>query len=442
MQHLDDAREAAVKSLETFLNAKGSAWRVLLIEDVLARLRLILWAPKKEWESARGEVSDGLGLVSSAYWSGDVLKGCKKTDPPDGFWQEEAWSKATPVEGARNLRVLERHRSKTGWFEAPAAPPWPISSKEPAIVLFYSFKGGVGRSTALAATALQLAARGEHVVVLDADLDAPGVGSLLAGYDGATAAQGIVDYLLEQPILEAGNPKNQEPELQDYYHRLELSTGSGMGNVHVFPAGTFGARYVNKLGRLDYGAPSDEGVHPFVALLMHIRKDLAPDWILVDARAGVGDVSGFLTGGLCHLHVLLGTLAEASWRGLELILERLGGDKVRTGESQAECILMGAMIPASDPSAFRSAVERFTDRARVAFSERYYAENGDDYWSLDDIESADAPHVPVIVRYIEALALFRALDDIAESIMLKPEPYGSLVERLDAALNRLQESAK
>ena len=163
----------------------------------------------------------------------------------------------------------------------------------------------------------------------------------------------------------------------------------------------------------------------------------SPGWILIDARAGLGDVSGFLTGGLCHFHVLLGTLADASWRGLELILERLGGDRVRQGRPQAECVLVASMVPRSDEALFRGCVERFTDRAREAFSEYYYAEpeTPDDFWTLDDLESTDAPHVPVVLPYDERLATFRNLGEVAEPILLGGS-YTELFERLRASYRR------
>ncbi len=43
------------------------------------------------------------------------------------------------------------------------------------VVTFYSFKGGVGRSMALVNVAAELARRGERVLVVDFDLEAPGL---------------------------------------------------------------------------------------------------------------------------------------------------------------------------------------------------------------------------------------------------------------------------
>ena len=432
MQHLDDAHERAETRLAAWLMNKSGAWRALLVKDVLARLRVVLWCPDKSWEAGRREIDGQLNEAASAYWSKSVLRG-GAGEHPDAAWQEQAWKTARPHDGTDRLRILDRHLSKTGWFEGPSEPPWPLRARDaPAIALFYSFKGGAGRSTSLAATALHLASAGERVAVLDADLDAPGVGSLLAGYDSAVAACGITDYLLEQRIL--GEPGGIGTE--DYHHRYAAG-GGGAGDILVYPAGRFDHRYVEKLARIDYGEPPEGGAHPFVVLLERIRRDLAPSWILVDARAGLGDVSGFLTGGLCHFHVLLGTLAEASWRGLALILERLGADRVRQGKPQAECLLVASMVPRSDEALFRGYVERFTDRAREVFSEHYYAvpEPADEFWTLDDLESADAPHVPIVLPYEERLASFRDLTEVAEPILLQG-PYIELSERLRAGLRR------
>ncbi|MBK9643792.1 MAG: tyrosine-protein kinase family protein [Deltaproteobacteria bacterium] len=68
------------------------------------------------------------------------------------------------------------------------------------MVGFYSFKGGVGRSTAAAITALLMAREGRRILLVDLDLEAPG----LEGYFGFTNDQvqgGMVDLLLEQAAM-------------------------------------------------------------------------------------------------------------------------------------------------------------------------------------------------------------------------------------------------
>ena len=67
-------------------------------------------------------------------------------------------------------------------------------------VTFYSYKGGVGRTLALANVAYTLATEGgkQRVVVVDFDLEAPGIDTI-APFDSAKGTEkgGIVEYIAE-----------------------------------------------------------------------------------------------------------------------------------------------------------------------------------------------------------------------------------------------------
>src|ERR1700739_4801894 len=65
---------------------------------------------------------------------------------------------------------------------------------------FYSFKGGVGRSMALSNVAEFLCSRGARVLMIDWDLEAPGLESFFFGPDDAGSLDvrsrvGLIDYL-------------------------------------------------------------------------------------------------------------------------------------------------------------------------------------------------------------------------------------------------------
>lgn len=71
------------------------------------------------------------------------------------------------------------------------------SPKRPLIVTFYSFKGGVGRSTALGLVAGILASRNRRTVMVDFDLEAPGISVLFQNdIENINEEQyGVLDYL-------------------------------------------------------------------------------------------------------------------------------------------------------------------------------------------------------------------------------------------------------
>ena len=65
------------------------------------------------------------------------------------------------------------------------------------IVTFYSFKGGTGRTMALANVAWILAANGERVLVADWDLESPGLHRFFQPFmdPGVPQLPGVVDFI-------------------------------------------------------------------------------------------------------------------------------------------------------------------------------------------------------------------------------------------------------
>ena len=118
----------------------------------------------------------------------------------------------------------------------------------PQIFTFYSFKGGVGRSMAVLNLAFALAAKGRHVLVLDMDLEAPGISGFLhrekeiAGF----ARRDMVDLVAQ--AFSAALPLDllAVPPGTDYV--VPILSEKLQSTPHLFSA----------LGRLDI-IPVDEG---------------------------------------------------------------------------------------------------------------------------------------------------------------------------------------
>lgn len=408
--HFDEAKKDAEKQIRAWLNKNPQVEKALIVWDLLGKCRLALWAaPPIDTHS----LEQILKAECQAWWSGDIFR-IMEADKVTQLLYNETWEQAR----ARNskLAIVDRHRSRTMWFQNQGAPIWQAPNNGPPIIVFYSFKGGLGRSTILASFAIQRSRMGERVCVLDFDLDSPGVGNLLSSDPtGLTASWGIVDFLLE-------SDKGDAP-LSDYYHRCDRVAGDG--EISVFPAGKVGKSYADKLARVDMETNSKLGIEK---LLGRIRNELNFQWVLIDARTGISDSAGLLLSGIAHLQVILGTTQDQSWQGLNRVITRCGEDRIKRGQTQSDMLLVHAMVPADQG---KKPHERFEARSEREFSERYYASpesDKDNLWSMDDMESSQAPHIPVHVDYDSRLASFGDIEPVAD--ILCQSPYSIIAERI------------
>lgn len=426
--HFDEAKDAAIVAAKSWIGAQMPDVRAMLIVDLFGKLRMALWgAPHLDTSGLEQDFASRCG----AWWDDELLR-IEMLDKVTRRVYDDAWSAARMDDEEARLRIHDRHRSRTAWFTAPTDPIWKAPEDCPPVVVFYSFKGGLGRSTLLASFAIQRAQLGERVCVLDFDLDSPGAGRLLsADTEGRTASWGVVDFLLERP--------SDDAQLSDYYHRCDRVAGSG--EIVVFPAGRLDEHYADKLARVDLEEPLETHESGLWKLLERIRKEIAPKWILLDARTGISEPAGQLLSGIAHLHVLLGTTNDQSWQGLNRVLDRLGKDRIMLDRPQAEVLLVQAMVPAGETG--KTAMERFAGRADQEFDERYYLTeeaDADRFWTVGDKESQDAPHNPMPTRYDNDLADFDDIGDQAVLETLNGQAYRDIAERIASRFLEGQET--
>ncbi len=212
---------------------------------------------------------------------------------------------------------LQRVQSKETWLARTSGePPWDLVEREPAIVSFYSFKGGVGRTTCMGIVAYQLARAGYQVVCVDLDLEAPGVADV---FGMEMPELGLMDYLLSS--LVGGGKATLKPS--DVCKKVQLHEAS----LWVVPAGKMDVHYVEKLARLDYLSGTDlanETQSPVAVgmrnLLDALRGQCKPDYIFLDCRAGFHDLGGLGLHDLAHVEVIVGRASLQTFHGLDVIL--------------------------------------------------------------------------------------------------------------------------
>jgi MinD-like ATPase involved in chromosome partitioning or flagellar assembly len=156
------------------------------------------------------------------------------------------------------------------------------------IVAFYSFKGGVGRTTALAYTAHILASQGYRIVAMDFDLEAPGLTSIFAenssnyedGEKGNKA--GLMELLF----------KTYENEGKiDIFPYLKPISTPGKGEIFCLSAGKLDKAYVHQLFALDFQSFYRKHLNPLHQIIEYLKKSINPHFILIDARTGLSEIN-------------------------------------------------------------------------------------------------------------------------------------------------------
>jgi len=172
------------------------------------------------------------------------------------------------------------------------------------IITFYSYKGGVGRSMILANVAWILASNGKRVLVVDWDLEAPGLHRYFHPFlldKSLNYTEGVIDFLLNF-IDKALTPSEEDDEnwykpfasLAHYTVSLEWDFPKE-GFIDFVPAGKQNADYaerVNSFNWQNFYERFGGGV-----FLNYVRKEMRNeyDYILIDSRTGISDTSGICT---------------------------------------------------------------------------------------------------------------------------------------------------
>ena len=159
-------------------------------------------------------------------------------------------------------------------------------------ITFYSYKGGVGRTLALVNIAKRLAEFGKTVCLLDFDLEAPGLIHKYHNQIIGKVKQGLVDYIYEFTVNDIV-PKS----ILEYSVKVWGSNDrKGNSNITLIPAGdSEKGDYWKKLSRINWWdlfyEDDSEGIPFFLDLKAKIESEIKPDYLLIDTRTGVTEVS-------------------------------------------------------------------------------------------------------------------------------------------------------
>ncbi|HEX3786654.1 MAG TPA: CATRA system-associated protein [Pseudonocardiaceae bacterium] len=178
------------------------------------------------------------------------------------------------------------------------------------VVTFYSYKGGVGRSFTLANVAMLLARWGYRVLAIDWDLEAPGLHKYFAPVlPPAGPERGVIDLAYE--FLDG----KQKPGRHEVPLRIED------GAVALLAAGRQDEAYAGRVQGIDWAELYRRG---FAEFLERCRAQWTEnyDFVLIDSRTGISDISGICTAHLPDRLVVVFTANEQSVEGVVDIARR------------------------------------------------------------------------------------------------------------------------
>lgn len=303
--------------------------------------------------------------------------------------------------GITGVYLIDRLVTNQDWLRAPVmlTPPVPTA-------VAFSVKGGVGRSTALAMLAWYLSRQGKRVLVIDLDLEAPGIGSILSS---ELPKFGLIDWLTEDL-----NGRADRALLEQCVANCPIDLDTD-GIISVIPAyGRSTENYVSKLGRVYMPSVNESG--EMVGLAEKLTKLIsvgatlafAPDVILLDARAGLHDIGSAAVTRLGAEALFFARNDAQNWWAYAQLFDHLRNAKsVQHGMGSDNDLRWRLKMVAAQTEP-REDSRKAWIQASYEIWNRFYddetaSSNGGFEPQVFDRFSAEAPHYPFFVNFDPAV---------------------------------------
>ncbi len=330
--------------------------------------------------------------------------------------------------------LVDRRIVGSGWLAAPLE-----AVLKPPRIVFATLKGGVGRSTALAVTAADLARRNKNVLVVDLDLEAPGLGNLMLD-DDRTPEFGVIDYLVENGIQGI-----REKLLLSFLGTSGL-TNAGGGRVDVMPALGKSSLHSphNVLAKLSRAMVEDvsEGAiisvgEQISAMIDRMVRMSNYDVVLVDSRAGMAELAAPAVIGIGATVLLFGTAQKQTIEGYRSLFAALQLLAQRDRSLGRAAEWRTSLRPVYAKAGLDPKVEElFLDDMYELFSTHLYDEEDGRVDDTDGLrftrDDRTAPHWPLHIPFSQTFIDFdptRTPGQLAENFY--DSTYGAFLKEVD-----------
>lgn len=428
-----DALRQAAQALERLDLPPEPAVR--LVRDLYGRLRFAVDCAQDDYPLQAREQLLAAQLALGAYATSNEVLFRDSFSYPEKFFTQQNWLRTMVPMGCDEdgeplpdvpVWLLDRMVTGHDWLQ-----PSHTQGKHPHRLVFFGLKGGVGRSTALCMVAWGLARQGKRVLLVDFDLESPGLSGLILPA-GRVAEFGVMDWLVEDAVGQG------DSVLAGLVSASPLGETT-QGAVRVAAAmGSQESDYLAKLARAYADVPSDQGPQRLGVRLRRMVEALEareqPDVVLIDSRAGLHDLAAAAITSLADTALLFATDSEQTWQGYRQLFSHWQRRVDVVKDVRERLALVRAMTPKSNRE---SGVKSFQRKAYELFAETLYdaIPPGDvdadiEYFHPSETDEA-APHFPILVDWDER---FQEFDP-----SLRPEQGGATDAQVDATFGALIE---
>jgi tetratricopeptide (TPR) repeat protein/MinD-like ATPase involved in chromosome partitioning or flagellar assembly len=326
------------------------------------------------------------------------------------------------------------------------------------IITFYSYKGGTGRTMALANTAWILASSGKSVLVVDWDLDAPGLDRFLHPFLSESqlrSTPGVLELVSRsaQFVLQALNVAEETRQLEldselsaaaDAWASDGIALNSCLiqvdwefpagGQLYYLPAGTKNKGYLSAFSQFDWKHFMDGPLA--TRFLDGLKREFVEnfDYVLIDSRTGLNDISDICTVNLPHTVVACFTPSSQSIEGAAGVAERIDG---MYGNRDIRILPVPMRVENAEADRLDAARGQIQYRFDRIVRKHIAHRDPEDYWG-----NVEIPYRP-IYSYEETLAPFREQPGDPKSLLAAYERLTEVItDGLVDSMPRIDETLR
>lgn len=317
------------------------------------------------------------------------------------------------IKNLKNIYFAERTLDLFNWFNIHTNK---LKIDVP-IIGFYSFKGGIGRTTTLLLTAILLAKKGKKILLIDFDFEAPGLASLIINAFSNSSnikhewqdVKGVLDFLSDYT---ANKNKMDGLNINDYFFTCNDSKlVSKGGELYIVPAISCNLsneqNYIEKLSKIN--VHYDKYITIIDDLIKNLKNRINPDYIFIDCRTGINDIGGLVFNHYADMLFLFFFGNAQNMFGLKSIIPIL--KKIKEKNNNLDINLINSPAPLNEID-FYDTKEFYLDNSHDLFCKYFYNEN-EEPPSRDDFNEI---HYPIDIRYSEIAVNLNSLNRINQNL--------------------------